>query len=610
MMPKRTGIAPDTAVILAGTPTPLMKGMAQTDPILLLPVLNHPLVEHQAAALSRAGVQRLLIILSPDVAKAAVRIKDLFRDADTSLHVECIVQEIPRGTAGSLKAIEGELHDRPFWTLNGNLFFDLDLDDMMRCHAALDSAATVAVLRVEEPVWEMERIELDATRCVRTIHRIHPAQNRRSVLRPIGLYLFDPVILDAIPKRGHFDLKEQLFAALTAQGTPAQVWEVPGYCLAIVSVSDYFSLNRDLLMGRARMAAMSGGSAAAPTPRARWAPPTIAPTATILEPVVIGASASIQDNALVIGPTVIGENAVIESGVVLQECLVLPDTRIGQGARLSACITGEGAQVGRKEVLRNTLVLDRRLEASDLTPMPGRYLALNATGLMRSPYCRARSRRIALAGKRIFDLVCSATGLILTAPLMALIALGIKLDSEGPVLFRQRRCTIGGQEFTMIKFRSMVANSEELKRELLSANQVDGPMFKIVGDPRVTRFGRFLRRSNFDELPQLWNALKGEMSLVGPRPLSMEEMRFHPRWRDIRLSVLPGLTGLWQVEAHDKVSFAEWLRYDVTYVRRMSPWLDLKILLKTLFAPSEGGANNGTKTGERRNTWSQCGAGI
>jgi len=106
-------------------------------------------------------------------------------------------------------------------------------------------------------------------------------------------------------------------------------------------------------------------------------------------------------------------------------------------------------------------------------------------------------------------------------------------------------------------------------------------MFKIIADPRITRVGSFLRATNLDELPQLWNVLRGDMSLVGPRPLSMDEMRYNPHWRDIRLSVRPGLTGLWQVEAHSGVSFADWIKWDLYYVPNISPWLDLKILLKT-----------------------------
>jgi lipopolysaccharide/colanic/teichoic acid biosynthesis glycosyltransferase len=122
-------------------------------------------------------------------------------------------------------------------------------------------------------------------------------------------------------------------------------------------------------------------------------------------------------------------------------------------------------------------------------------------------------------------------------------------------------------------------------------------MFKMTSDPRVTRVGRFLRATNLDEIPQLWNILRGDMSLVGPRPLSMDEMRYNPQWRDLRLSVPPGLTGLWQVEGHSKRAFADWITYDIHYVRNMSPWLDLKIIFRTLFR--RFGSGNGQEAGRQ-----------
>jgi lipopolysaccharide/colanic/teichoic acid biosynthesis glycosyltransferase len=184
--------------------------------------------------------------------------------------------------------------------------------------------------------------------------------------------------------------------------------------------------------------------------------------------------------------------------------------------------------------------------------------------------------------KRCLDVIVAILGLVITAPIMLIIALSIKLDSPGTVIFRQTRCGQKGRNFTMYKFRTMVSNSEELKQELRDLNEVDGPMFKIIRDPRITRVGRFLRNSNLDELPQLYNVLKGDMSLVGPRPLSLEEMRYNPKWRDARLSVRPGMSGLWQVEAHTKVFFNDWLVNDLEYVQQCSLGLDLKILVKTM----------------------------
>jgi len=134
-----------------------------------------------------------------------------------------------------------------------------------------------------------------------------------------------------------------------------------------------------------------------------------------------------------------------------------------------------------------------------------------------------------------------------------------------------------------IKKIDMVSDAEDIKRELLmELNEVDGPMFKIINDPRITKVGQFLRDTNLDELPQLFCVLKGDMSLVGPRPLSFDEMQYNPRWRDARLAVRPGVTGMWQVEAHTKLEFNEWIRQDLDYVHNVSIGLDLKILFRTI----------------------------
>ena len=183
--------------------------------------------------------------------------------------------------------------------------------------------------------------------------------------------------------------------------------------------------------------------------------------------------------------------------------------------------------------------------------------------------------------KSVVDLVAAAFGMVLVGPLMALIALAIKLDSPGPVFFSQKRCGKNGREFWMHKFRTMVPDAEKRQKELRAQNSVDGPMFKLEEDPRITRMGKILRKTSLDELPQLLNVLRGEMSLVGPRPLAYDEMKFCPTWRDARLSVSPGLTGLWQVKARNRNRFAEWIRYDLEYVRTHSLLLDLYILIRT-----------------------------
>jgi lipopolysaccharide/colanic/teichoic acid biosynthesis glycosyltransferase len=187
--------------------------------------------------------------------------------------------------------------------------------------------------------------------------------------------------------------------------------------------------------------------------------------------------------------------------------------------------------------------------------------------------------------KRAADLFLAATGLLMLSPLLAVAAALVKLGSRGPVFFGHAREGRRGREFKCWKFRTMVADADQRQRALYKQSQVDGPQFKIKDDPRVTRVGRILRGTNIDELPQLWNVLIGEMSLVGPRPSPFRENQICVPWRRARLSVRPGITGLWQVcrdEDRDKGDFHEWIFYDVTYVRHFSFWLDIKILVATV----------------------------
>lgn len=184
--------------------------------------------------------------------------------------------------------------------------------------------------------------------------------------------------------------------------------------------------------------------------------------------------------------------------------------------------------------------------------------------------------------KRAIDVVGALSILIVGSPLLALIALAIRLDSPGPVFFHQIRVGANGKLFDIHKFRSMREGAETELDELRDFNEADGPIFKIRDDPRLTRVGRILRRTSLDELPQLWNVLCGEMSLVGPRPPIPAEVSRYTEWHKKRLEVRPGMTGLWQVSGRSLLSFDEMVLLDIYYIENWSPWLDLKILLRTV----------------------------
>ncbi|OVE67774.1 multidrug MFS transporter [Clostridium diolis] len=183
--------------------------------------------------------------------------------------------------------------------------------------------------------------------------------------------------------------------------------------------------------------------------------------------------------------------------------------------------------------------------------------------------------------KRTMDVVCSSIGLIILSPIFLVVAILIRLESEGNSIFAQERVGRNGKKFRMYKFRSMVVNAEELKDKLRAKNEMNGPMFKMKEDPRVTKIGRFIRKTSIDELPQLVNVLKGEMSLVGPRPSLPKEVVKFEDWMMERLTVKPGLTCYWQVSGRSDIGFEDWMRLDVKYVRERNTIVDIKLVLKT-----------------------------
>lgn len=196
-------------------------------------------------------------------------------------------------------------------------------------------------------------------------------------------------------------------------------------------------------------------------------------------------------------------------------------------------------------------------------------------------FTSAPDHELALFVKRLMDLALGSLLLLLGLPLMAVVALLIKLTSPGPVFYRQTRCGLFGRRFTLVKFRSMIHGAEDVLWEIRHLNEMSGPVFKMRNDPRVTPLGRFLRKSSIDELPQLWNVLRGEMSLVGPRAPLPEEVDYYTNGQRRRLSVKPGITCLWQVSGRSEIDFDQWMDLDLRYIDNWSLFLDLKILLKT-----------------------------
>jgi exopolysaccharide biosynthesis polyprenyl glycosylphosphotransferase len=197
-------------------------------------------------------------------------------------------------------------------------------------------------------------------------------------------------------------------------------------------------------------------------------------------------------------------------------------------------------------------------------------------------YLSVRHRPTQSALKRLFDIAASFSALVLLSPLFLGVAAIIRFTSRGPILFRQERVGRHGKAFHMLKFRSMVADAEELKARLMAQNEQAGPVFKMRRDPRITRVGRFIRKFSIDELPQLLNVLRGEMSIVGPRPPVPSEVARYEAWQRRRLSVRPGLTCVWQVSGRNEISFEEWMYLDMQYIDHWSLAQDVQLILKTV----------------------------
>ena len=223
-----------------------------------------------------------------------------------------------------------------------------------------------------------------------------------------------------------------------------------------------------------------------------------------------------------------------------------------------------------------------RLQLEFLPPAYSRIYLENFRDVQLLSLSSAPDSELRLFFKRAFDVVLSLAALVILAPVMLAIAAMIRMTSPGLVLFRQTRCGLGGRRFTLYKFRSMINNAEQMRAELHQLNEVDGPVFKISEDPRITTVGRWLRRFSLDELPQLWNVFRGEMSFVGPRPAVPEEVEQYEDWQRRRLRMRPGLTCTWVLEGRSHVDFNRWMQLDLKYIDNWSLWLDAKIFLRTI----------------------------
>jgi exopolysaccharide biosynthesis polyprenyl glycosylphosphotransferase len=265
---------------------------------------------------------------------------------------------------------------------------------------------------------------------------------------------------------------------------------------------------------------------------------------------------------------------VLHRRIVDEVAICLPDDALGRVEPITRLCEEEG-KIVRIPVGQLGLTLPGgRIEEFDGVPV---------LSLVYGP-----DRALALLGKRVVDFALGLVALVILAPVLAVIAVAVAVVDGRPILFRQARVGLHGRPFQVLKFRTMLPDAEERLAALQEHNEIRGPAFKVTHDPRLTRSGRLLRASSLDELPQIWNVLRGEMSLVGPRPPLPREVESYDLWHRRRLSMKPGMTGLWQVEGRREEDFDRWVALDLAYIDRWSLWLDLKIMARTIPAMFQG----------------------
>jgi exopolysaccharide biosynthesis polyprenyl glycosylphosphotransferase len=286
------------------------------------------------------------------------------------------------------------------------------------------------------------------------------------------------------------------------------------------------------------------------------------------------------DDHIPAGETVIAGHVVLGKTSEIKEVIVeYQATHV-----IVATMAFDGSRLNRLFWELQDIDVDLQITSGTIDLMASRMVVQSVAGVPLLYVRRTGIDRAQRTVKRAIDIVVSLAGLMLLSPALAAIAVWIRSDSKGSVFFKQVRVGRDGQNFTCWKFRSMFADAEEKRRELEHLSQGPGLLFKLKDDPRVTRCGRFLRRYSLDELPQLWNVLKGDMSLVGPRPALPTEVEQYDEWVTNRLKVKPGITGLWQVSGRTETSFSDYVRFDLFYIQNWSLTLDLWILWRTFRA--------------------------
>ena len=432
--------------------------------------------------------------------------------------------------------------------------FPLGVIDWRVIDAELAKPQTGAVHIValdENPGGTTERVQLDPAGRVRRIQRYYDAHTW-AFTRGIACSIIPAAALMAADCSDFTDLRE-LRQELMLRGVPSRDLPLVPGALNLENPRALLHLSERCVRatGPAHDAAVVAPSA------------TVDPSAQLIGAVFVHDDALVEAGARIIGPTVIGRAARIGVRAIVAQCLIAPGARIAAGSvHRHSVLAGTG---GSRADFDGT---DENMTVDDV-PYDGAGVALTP-----SVYARV---------KAIVEPCLATLAVMLLLPVLLLIALIIKLESRGPIFYGDIRETVGGRSFRCWKFRTMCVGAHAKQREMLTTNQVDGPQFKMDRDPRITRVGAWLRRLSLDELPQFFNIIVGDMSFIGPRPSPFRENQICIPWREARLSVRPGISGMWQVCRAERNAgdFHQWIHYDLLYVRNMSFVVDLRLVVTT-----------------------------
>jgi lipopolysaccharide/colanic/teichoic acid biosynthesis glycosyltransferase len=429
---------------------------------------------------------------------------------------------------------------------------------LVEAEMARPQAGAVHIVALEENAGgTTERVQLDAAGRVRRIQRYYDAHTW-AFTRGIACSIVPAAALLAADCAHFSDLRE-LRQELMFRGVPSRDLPLAPGALNLENPRALLHLSERCMQ---IAGALNDGGGIAPTAN-------VDPTAQLIGSVFVHDEALVAAGARIIGPTVIGRGARIGARAVVAQCMVAPGARVAAGSMHRHSVVAGNTSIGAD--------FDAGDEAITVDHMP-----VDPGG----PAQAAMYPRV----KAFVEPCIAAIAVILLSPLLLLIALLIKLESRGPVFYGDLRETLGGRTFRCWKFRTMIVGAHAKQREMLMTNQVDGPQFKIDRDPRITRIGVWLRKLSLDELPQFFNIVLREMSLIGPRPSPFRENQICIPWREARLSVRPGISGLWQVCRAERASgdFHQWIHYDLLYVRNVSLMVDVRLVFATIMTLATG----------------------